>query len=155
MDELDDLAEARRSLQRILRGKGNDLLASALRRWATAPPFGEFVVGSGLTAADTAVFVVWESAESPRANWPYLARLMRAGGGWSLVSLLSQCPSCFGSGLLDPDSRPCDTCLARGWGLRESEDFILSADGSGLPGRRAKAASQRAPNPRSAATTKG
>ena len=78
MDELDDLAEARRSLQRILRGKGNDLLASALRRWATAPPFGEFVVGSGLTAADTAVFVVWESAESPRANWPYLARLMRA-----------------------------------------------------------------------------
>lgn len=155
MDELHELAEAQRSLQRTLREKGNDLLASALRHWATAPPFGEFVVGSGLTSANTAVFVVWDSADSPRAKWPYLARLIRTDGGWGLVSLLSQCTSCFGSGLLDPDNHPCDTCLARGWGLRESIDFVLSVGDSGLTDRRPKAASRRGQDPRSAAATKG
>ena len=156
MDEDTEVAKAREAVEQILKCSDKERLLEALDHWATVPPSGEFVVGPGIVHEERAVFKVWDSAEPGNGEWPHLAHLTRDHRGWFLTSILSQCTGCFGSGLLPEDGSPCPVCLARGWGLLESEDFVLSQEGSDETfGKRRRALQRVATDPTSAAATRG
>ena len=127
----DSLAEARSALEVAL---ASAALPELLDAHHTASPLGDFVIGRGLLEAESefgfqaARFLLRDSADSPGYGLPYRALLVRdldvvTGRGiqqlWGLRSLESQCPSCFGTGVLEFEERPCDTCGGVGWGLRE------------------------------------
>ena len=128
------LASANDALESILRATSDDELCRALNRWGTAPPMGVFAIGPGLVHEDMGLFRLYDSAEPPGNRWPYLARLRFSEGGWRLQSILSQCTSCFGAGLVEPEDTPCGTCLARGWGVIGSTDYSLAATARLGPG---------------------
>ena len=119
------VAEASQSLEAILKETPDDEFCRALGRWGTVPPRGVFVVGPGIVCQDEAIFRLYDSSEAPGYRWPHLARMRYGDGRWHLESILGQCTSCFGTGLVEPDDTPCGTCLARGWGLIGSSDFAL------------------------------
>jgi hypothetical protein len=114
------LAELVRSLA------DEEFLERKLAESWTPGPAGAFVVGPGLVAKSplasrlTATFLLFDSADSPGFGLPYRADLVSFGGaGWQLESIESMCVSCFGTGVLEGESRLCDTCGAVGWGVRE------------------------------------
>lgn len=104
------------------------LAAPDLRSRISFPaPLGQFTVGPGILikAADggfVAEFLLWDSADSIDCRMPFRA-LLRADLSdqrWRITAIESQCPSCFGVGVLDDDGpRLCDTCGATGWGVAE------------------------------------
>ena len=116
------VAEAGRALEAILKETPADEFCRALDRWGTVPPRGAFVAGPGIVYEDEAVFRLYDSSEAPGYRWPHLARLRYCDGRWRLESILGQCTSCFGSGLVEPDDTPCGTCVARGWGVVGSNE---------------------------------
>jgi hypothetical protein len=142
MDSATEVA-AREALVDFLARTGEDKLVKALAAWGTAPPRGEFDVLDGiaiprqqiLPAADlaadeearelagqelvAAIFVLRDTADAPGTGLLYRAILTRdEGGRWHLVRLQSQCTSCFGTGVIEDEMRPCDTCGGEGWGVR-------------------------------------
>ena len=128
------VAEASQSLEAILKETPDDEFYRALGRWGTAPPGGVFVVGPGVAHDDEAILRLYDSSDAPGYRWPHLARLKYADGRWRLQSILCQCTSCFGTGLVEPDDTPCGTCLARGWGVIGSTEYSLVATASPAPG---------------------
>jgi hypothetical protein len=110
-------APARAALDRFLTW-GPEAQAAAFAEWGTPPPVGHFLVGPALTAGSGRVFfLLWDSFDPPGSRFPYRALLQRrADGTWAIRTIQSQCASCFGTGLVDGESRLCDTCLAEGWG---------------------------------------
>ena len=120
------LGEARATLEAVIQDHEADL-ALILTKSHTPNPVGNFVVGPGLLVEQPsspgfwrieASFVLWDSADSPGFRMPYRARVVEEAF-WRVESIESQCPSCLGTGILEYDERPCDTCGAVGWGLRE------------------------------------
>ena len=128
MEEFKLEIEARAALQAVLADVNSPLLLAALERWRAPRPVGAFAVGKGTVYGDDAVFVAWDSADPVTSRWPYLARMVRLDGRWVVTSVLAQCTACFGSGFVEPESSPCPSCLARGWGLLGSEDYNLPTD---------------------------
>ena len=125
MNERRAVSVARSALEAVLDESKSPMLREALETWATPPPIGRFILGTGSVYGDDAVFIVWDSNDRPSARLPYLARMKFSRGQWLTVSLLSQCTACFGNGLLAPDDSPCGSCMARGWGLLDSRDFAI------------------------------
>ena len=99
------------------------MVSEALWRGGSGAPRGGFVTlgGLGLPGANgdhRAVFVLHDRAEPAGHGLPFRATLQFADGRWKLVSIESACASCFGLSILEPEMRPCETCLASGWGRR-------------------------------------
>ena len=138
-----ELRAARIELHDVVRADGPELQA-ILERSHTAGLRGTFVVGAGLLTTAGATFLLWDSEERPDSGFPFRARMSQGGefrhagdsspDWWSIDALESMCPSCFGTGMLDGEQRPCDTCGAIGWGLREV--FATDVPELGGAGRR-------------------
>ena len=137
-----NLRSARIKLQEIVRADGPELKA-IMERSHTAGIRGTFVVGAGVLTIAEATFLLWDPDERPESGFPYRARMSMAylfrdnddapPTRWSMDAIESMCPSCFGTGMLDGEQRPCDTCGAIGWGLREV--FATDAPDLGDAGR--------------------
>lgn len=76
-----------------------------------------------------AVFTLRDSAD-PKDTVPYRAVMVSDPPGhktdrvrWLLISIESQCLSCFGAGVVEREQRPCDTCGAVGWGDIQTEPY--------------------------------
>ncbi len=87
----------------------------------SARPRGRFVVRDVVIARAgdraEATVLLNDSVETGRDGYPFVARFFKHGGGrWRLLTVDALCPSCFGSGLIDGNSRICDTCAGTGWG---------------------------------------
>ena len=87
----------------------------------SARPRGRFVVRDVVVARAgdwaEATVLLHDSRDSAAHAYPYIAKFIeKPGRGWVLMALDALCPSCGGSGLIDQNSRICDTCAGTGWG---------------------------------------
>ena len=100
---------------------------AAFRVWGTPPPIGDFVLGPPLVHSPSRVtFLLWDSDDPPGSRFPYRAMLVRQDHrGWAIRTIQSQCASCFGAGVVDAESRLCDTCQAEGWGVASGRKRLV------------------------------
>jgi hypothetical protein len=98
----------------------------------TTRPRGHFIVQDqvvvDLGGWSEATVLLRDSADAGPEGYPFVARFIREPGRqWRLIALDPMCPSCFGSGLIDANTRLCDTCGGTGWGTGKME-FLTGED---------------------------
>ncbi len=95
----------------------------------TSRPGGQFVVRDVVVARAgdyaEATVLLNDSGDIAGDAYPYIARFIETPGrGWTLIALDALCPSCGGSGLIDRNSRICDTCAGTGWGTSKMDIVV-------------------------------
>ncbi len=109
----DDLDELPAALRRT------DPLSFVYRPLGPLYPTSNGIVVDGPLGAEAKYVVVDSGEPGPvKDRSPFMATL-RVGpdGEWYLASLLFECPSCFGTGIVPENLSPCETCGSSGWGV--------------------------------------